>query len=36
MNTDNKNNDQDTGTLTLRSKEKDGASTVQVKRFCGT
>ncbi len=36
MNPDKSNNNQDTGTLTLRSKEKDGATTVQVQRFCGT
>lgn len=36
MNTSNNENTQETGTLTLRSKGKDGVTTVKINRFCGT
>lgn len=36
MDTSNNENTQETGTLTLRSKGKDGVSTVKINRFCGT
>jgi hypothetical protein len=36
MDTSNNENTQETGTLTLRSKGKDGVTTVKINRFCGT
>ena len=36
MNMSNNENTQETGTLTLRSKGKDGVTTVKINRFCGT
>jgi hypothetical protein len=36
MDTSNNENTQETGTLTLRSKVKDGVTTVKINRFCGT
>jgi len=36
MDTSNNENTQETGTLTLRSKGKDGETTVKINRYCGT
>jgi hypothetical protein len=36
MDTNKTNDFQETGTLTIRSKVKDGSTSIKIKRFCGT